>query len=81
MAPHRSSLNLRCIYDSGAAAPGRNGGQALLGWSCDMPPLEKALGVERTPRLWDSMCWAADDMRELPQHGATPFVFESSLHI
>ena len=26
------------------AASGRNGGQALLGWSCDMPPLEKALG-------------------------------------
>ncbi|EJO62368.1 FAD-dependent oxidoreductase, partial [Burkholderia multivorans] len=26
------------------AASGRNGGQALLGWSCDMPPLEAALG-------------------------------------
>src|SRR5690349_12756634 len=52
------------------AASGRNGGQALLGWSCDMPPLEKALGVERTRRLWDSMCWAADEIRELPQrHG------------
>ena len=52
------------------AASGRNGGQALLGWSCDMPPLEKALGIERTRRLWDSMCWAADEMRELPQrHG------------
>lgn len=23
------------------AASGRNGGQALLGWSCDMPPLER----------------------------------------
>ncbi|MNT72604.1 Gamma-glutamylputrescine oxidoreductase [compost metagenome] len=52
------------------AASGRNGGQALLGWSCDMPPLEKALGLERTRRLWDSMRWAADEMRELPQrHG------------
>jgi glycine/D-amino acid oxidase-like deaminating enzyme len=52
------------------AASGRNGGQALLGWSCDMPPIEKALGVERSRRLWDSMCWAADEMRELPQrHG------------
>ncbi|MND83486.1 FAD-binding oxidoreductase [Pseudomonas putida] len=52
------------------AASGRNGGQALLGWSCDMPPLEQALGIERTQRLWASMCWAADEMRELPQrHG------------
>ncbi|MNT15255.1 Gamma-glutamylputrescine oxidoreductase [compost metagenome] len=52
------------------AASGRNGGQALLGWSCDMPPLEKALGLERTRRLWDSMCWAAQELRELPaRHG------------
>lgn len=52
------------------AASGRNGGQALLGWSCDMPPLEKSLGVERTRQLWDSMCWAAAELRELPQrHG------------
>ncbi|MGE8361177.1 NAD(P)/FAD-dependent oxidoreductase [Pseudomonas sp.] len=52
------------------AASGRNGGQALLGWSCDMPPLEAALGQERTQRLWDSMRWAAEEMRELPQrHG------------
>ncbi|WP_194790921.1 NAD(P)/FAD-dependent oxidoreductase [Pseudomonas sp. UFMG81] len=52
------------------AASGRNGGQALPGWSCDMPPLEKALGLERSQRLWDSMCWAAGEMRELPQrHG------------
>ncbi|NQD55552.1 FAD-binding oxidoreductase [Pseudomonas sp. CM25] len=52
------------------AASGRNGGQALLGWSCDMPPLEKALGLERTQRLWASMCWAAEELRELPgRHG------------
>ncbi|MFC5699574.1 NAD(P)/FAD-dependent oxidoreductase [Pseudomonas sp. GCM10022186] len=52
------------------AASGRNGGQALLGWSCDMPPLEKALGLERTRRLWDSMRWAAEEVRELPgRHG------------
>lgn len=31
------------------AASGRNGGQAILGWSCDMPPLEAALGYERAP--------------------------------
>ncbi|UXZ44440.1 NAD(P)/FAD-dependent oxidoreductase [Pseudomonas soli] len=52
------------------AASGRNGGQALLGWSCDMPPLERALGLERSRRLWDSMCWAAGELRELPlRHG------------
>lgn len=52
------------------AASGRNGGQALLGWSCDMPPLEKALGQERARRLWDSMRWAASELRELPErHG------------
>jgi gamma-glutamylputrescine oxidase len=52
------------------AASGRNGGQAILGWSCDMPPLEKALGLERARRLWDSMRWAADEIRALPErHG------------
>ncbi|WP_233871687.1 NAD(P)/FAD-dependent oxidoreductase [Paraburkholderia adhaesiva] len=48
------------------AASGRNGGQAILGWSCDMGPLERSLGVERTRQLWDSMCWAASEVRELP---------------
>ncbi|WP_321877617.1 NAD(P)/FAD-dependent oxidoreductase [Paraburkholderia bannensis] len=52
------------------AASGRNGGQALLGWSCDMGPLEHSLGVERARELWDSMRWAAREVRELPQrHG------------
>lgn len=52
------------------AASGRNGGQALLGWSCDMPPLEKALGVDGARQLWDSMRWAAEEIRELPaRHG------------
>ncbi|MGQ7957284.1 NAD(P)/FAD-dependent oxidoreductase [Pseudomonas sp. SP16.1] len=52
------------------AASGRNGGQAILGWSCDMPPLEKALGLERARRLWDGMAWAAQELRQLPQrHG------------
>ncbi|WP_339080463.1 FAD-binding oxidoreductase [Pseudomonas sp. TMP9] len=49
------------------AASGRNGGQALPGWSCDMPPFEKALGLERARRLWDSMVWAATEMGELPE--------------
>ena len=48
------------------AASGRNGGQAILGWSCDMPPLEAALGYERARRLWDGMRWAARELRALP---------------
>ncbi|WAJ39717.1 FAD-binding oxidoreductase [Pseudomonas sp. GOM7] len=52
------------------AASGRNGGQAILGWSCDMPPLEKSVGLEGARRLWDGMAWAARELRELPQrHG------------
>ncbi|WPN49253.1 MULTISPECIES: NAD(P)/FAD-dependent oxidoreductase [unclassified Pseudomonas] len=52
------------------AASGRNGGQAILGWSCDMPPLEAALGYERARRLWDGMRWAARELRDLPgRHG------------
>ena len=34
------------------AASGRNGGQALLGWSCDMGPLEQSLGLEGARELW-----------------------------
>ncbi|WP_339511010.1 NAD(P)/FAD-dependent oxidoreductase [Pseudomonas sp. RL_15y_Pfl2_60] len=52
------------------AASGRNGGQALLGWSCDMPPFEAALGLSGAQQLWRSMQWAADEIRELPRrHG------------
>ena len=48
------------------AASGRNGGQALLGWSCDMQPLEDSLGRARARELWDSMRWAAGEIRNLP---------------
>ncbi|SCK28409.1 FAD-binding oxidoreductase [Vogesella sp. LIG4] len=52
------------------AASGRNGGQALLGWSSDMGPIEKSLGRDGARQLWDSMRWAAQEVRELPQrHG------------
>ncbi|KVH33227.1 FAD-dependent oxidoreductase [Burkholderia cepacia] len=52
------------------AASGRNGGQALLGWSCDMQPLEDSLGRDGARLLWDSMRWAATEVRELPgRHG------------
>lgn len=54
----------------GWAASGRNGGQAILGWSCDMPPLEAALGRERARRLWELVRWAAGEIQALPQrHG------------
>lgn len=54
----------------GWAASGRNGGQAILGWSCDMPPLEAALGLERARRLWELVRWAAGEIQALPQrHG------------
>ncbi|MGC1333420.1 NAD(P)/FAD-dependent oxidoreductase, partial [Pseudomonas sp.] len=52
------------------AASGRNGGQALLGWSCDMAPLERGLGLTRARELWDSMVWASEELRDLPaRHG------------
>jgi glycine/D-amino acid oxidase-like deaminating enzyme len=52
------------------AASGRNGGMAILGWSCDMDPLEKALGRDDARALWKLMRWAAAEVRELPQrHG------------
>ncbi len=52
------------------AASGRNGGQALLGWSCDMGPLERGLGLARARELWDSMVWASEELRDLPaRHG------------
>ncbi len=54
----------------GWAASGRNGGQAILGWSCDMPPLEAELGQERARRLWELVRWAAGEIQALPQrHG------------
>ncbi|KAF1052324.1 MAG: Gamma-glutamylputrescine oxidoreductase [Stenotrophomonas maltophilia] len=52
------------------AASGRNGGQALLGWSSDLGPIEADLGHEGALRLWQGMLWAAAELRDLPQrHG------------
>lgn len=54
----------------GWAASGRNGGMAILGWSCDMPPLEAALGKNDAKCLWNLIRWAASEVRALPQqHG------------
>lgn len=48
------------------AASGRNGGQAILGWSCDMEPLEDDLGYGDALALWQDMEWAAQEIRDLP---------------
>ena len=54
----------------GWAASGRNGGMAILGWSCDMDPLEQALGQTDAKVLWDLMRWAAAELKDLPlRHG------------
>ncbi len=54
----------------GWAASGRNGGMAILGWSCDMDPLEQALGRDDARQLWDLMRWAAAEVKALPaRHG------------
>ena len=54
----------------GWAASGRNGGMAILGWSCDMDPLEQALGRDDAKALWKLMRWAAAEIKELPlRHG------------
>jgi len=62
-----------CVIESsrvGWAASGRNGGMAILGWSCDMAPLQAALGQEGARHLWDLMRWAAAEVRALPtRHG------------
>ncbi|MET3106605.1 gamma-glutamylputrescine oxidase [Oxalobacteraceae bacterium GrIS 2.11] len=54
----------------GWAASGRNGGMAILGWSCDMDPIEQALGWDNAKALWKLMRWAAAEIKELPlRHG------------
>ena len=51
----------------GWAASGRNGGQALPGWSSDLDPIEKAIGFDGAKALWADMCWAADELQDLPR--------------
>lgn len=48
------------------AASGRNGGQALPGWSSDLGPIEADIGYENTLRLWQGMLWAAKELKALP---------------
>ena len=52
------------------AASGRNGGQAILGWSSDMGPIVHDLGYGEALALWQDMEWAAQEIQDLPKrHG------------
>ena len=48
----------------GWGASGRNGGQAILGFSCDMPPLEAQLGYEEAGNIWNLMRDSATEIRQ-----------------
>jgi glycine/D-amino acid oxidase-like deaminating enzyme len=47
----------------GWGASGRNGGQLILGFSCDMPPFEAALGLEGAQQVWQLVEQAAAEIR------------------
>lgn len=49
----------------GWGASGRNGGQLVLGFSCDMPPFEAALGLEGARSVWQLVREAAQEIRGL----------------
>lgn len=49
----------------GWGASGRNGGQLVLGFSCDMPPLEAALGLQGARTVWQMVREAAQEIRDL----------------
>ena len=53
----------------GWGASGRNGGQAILGFSCDMPPLEAQLGYGEALEIWQLMRDSATEIRQrIAQH-------------
>jgi glycine/D-amino acid oxidase-like deaminating enzyme len=51
----------------GWGASGRNGGQLVLGFSCDMPPFEAALGLDGARSVWQLVREAAQEIRYLVQ--------------
>lgn len=54
----------------GWGASGRNGGQAILGFSCDMPPFEAALGEAGARRVWQLIAQAGVEIRQrIAEHG------------
>lgn len=48
----------------GWGASGRNGGQIIPGFSCDMPPFEAALGRDGAKQVWQLVQQAATEIRE-----------------
>ena len=53
----------------GWGASGRNGGQVILGFSCDMPPFEEALGLDGARTVWRLTQQAAEEIRSrIAQH-------------
>ena len=48
----------------GWGASGRNGGQIIPGYSCDMPPFEAALGLEGAKQVWQLVQEAASEIRQ-----------------
>src|SRR2546428_491767 len=47
----------------GWGASGRNGGQAILGLSCDMGPIKAALGLDEAREVWRLVREAAAEIR------------------
>lgn len=52
----------------GWGASGRNGGQAILGFSCDMPPIEAQLGRDEAMAIWQLIRDAAVEIRQRIAH-------------
>lgn len=48
----------------GWGASGRNGGQIIPGFSCDMPPFEAALGPDGARQVWQLVQDAAGEIRQ-----------------
>lgn len=48
----------------GWGASGRNGGQIIPGFSCDMPPFEAALGLDGARQVWRLVQEAATEIRQ-----------------
>lgn len=66
---HEAGVNNIAIIEASRiawSASGRNGGQAILGWSCDMGPLENDLGYGDALAMWQDMEWAAQEIRDIP---------------
>ncbi len=69
LAQAGKSVALLVASRVGWGASGRNGGQVILGFSCDMPPFAAALGDEGAQTVWRLTCEAAQEIRQrIAQH-------------